>query len=187
MESLSPLGPVVRLQPHESVSPASRIQEAGRLKCRELPLVSISAERDKLVSSEISSLFTPAGISAQAKGVRSSAVRQNGENRPPYSPPMPEKDAATDILLALAGEYTHLVGSPEENGPFALLSLAPTHSAKPDRREGVPYSVFQTLWRSGWIEVELQAGDLNKRLYRISPQGRAQLERLQAQGDGAGI
>jgi hypothetical protein len=101
---------------------------------------------------------------------------------------MPEEDEAIKTLLALSQRYTHLIGTPEGNSPFALLSLGTGEAEKPDRREGVPHGVFEVLWHSGWIEVELQASDLTKRLYRISPQGRAQVERVQsAAGDGAGI
>jgi hypothetical protein len=102
--------------------------------------------------------------------------------------PMPEQDEAIKTLAALSERYTHLIGTPEGNSPFALLNLGAGQAEKPDRREGVPRGVFEMLWHSGWIEVELQASDLSKRLYRISPRGRAQLERLQsAAGDGAGI
>jgi hypothetical protein len=101
---------------------------------------------------------------------------------------MPEQDQAIDTLIALTGRYTHLIGTPEGTSAFALLNLAAGQAEKPDRQEGVPHAVFDILWHSGWIEVELQASDLNKRLYRISPRGRAQVERLQsATGDGAGI
>lgn len=101
---------------------------------------------------------------------------------------MPEQDEAVKTLIALAGRYTHLMGTPDGNGPFALLNLGTGQTEKPDRQEGVPHVIFDTLWHSGWIELELQASDLTKRLYRISPSGRAQLERLQSTaGDGAGI
>ena len=91
-------------------------------------------------------------------------------------------------LIALTERYTHLIGTPDGDSPFALLNLAAAQSEKPDRQEGVPHALFDVLWHSGWLEVELQASDLNKRLYRISPRGRAQVERLQsAAGDGAGI
>lgn len=101
---------------------------------------------------------------------------------------MPEQDQAIKTLIALTGRYTHLVGTPEGNSPFALLNLGAGEAEKPDRKEGVPHAVFDILWHSGWIEVELQASDLNKRLYRISARGRAQVERLpSATGDGAGI
>ena len=101
---------------------------------------------------------------------------------------MPEQDEAIQTLLALANKYTHLVGTPDSNAPFALLNLAAGSAAKPDRQEGVPHDVFDILWRSGWIELELQASDLVKRLYRLSPRGLAQVERLQsAATDGAGI
>jgi len=101
---------------------------------------------------------------------------------------MPQQDEATKTLIALSERYTHLVGTPEGNSPFALLNLGAGQGEKPDRQEGVPYAVFDTLWHSGWIEVELQASDLTKRLYRISPRGRTQVERMQsAAGDGAGI
>lgn len=102
--------------------------------------------------------------------------------------PMPNHNEAIETLLVLSGRYTHLVGSPEGDLPFALINLGAAAAEKPDRQEGVPRSVFDLLWHSGWIEVELQASDLTKKLYRISSRGRAQLERLQsAQGDGAGI
>lgn len=101
---------------------------------------------------------------------------------------MPERDEASNTLIALSGRYTHLIGSPEGNLPFALLNLGAGQAEKPDRQEGVPHSVFDVLWHSGWIEVELQVSDLTKRLYRISPRGRTQVERLlSAAGDGAGI
>ena len=106
----------------------------------------------------------------------------------PISKLMPDQDDALRTLLALAGKYTHLVGTPEGNSPFALLNLGAGQTAKPDRQDGVPHEVFEILWHSGWIEVELQASDLTKRLYRISPRGRAQVEQLQATADdGAGI
>ena len=101
---------------------------------------------------------------------------------------MPESDESIKTLIALTGKYTHLIGAPDGDSSFALLNLAAGQAEKPDRQEGVPRAVFQALWQSGWIEVELQASDLTKRLYRISPRGRAQVERAQsAGGDGAGI
>ncbi len=101
---------------------------------------------------------------------------------------MPDKDEAMETLIELADKYTHLVGIPEGSAPFALLNLGPGHPEKADRRDGIPHVVFDILWHSGWIESELQASDLTKRLYRISERGRAQVERLQTDaGDGAGI
>jgi hypothetical protein len=101
---------------------------------------------------------------------------------------MPEQDEALKTLLALTGRYTHLIGTPDGNAPFALLNLGAGQAEKPDRQEGVAHATFDVLWHSGWIEVELQASDLTKKLYRISPRGRAQVERLQSGGgDGAGI
>lgn len=101
---------------------------------------------------------------------------------------MNEQDEAIKTLIALADRYTHLIGSPEDNAPLALLDLGSGQASKPDRQEGVPRGVFEVLWHSGWIELELQASDLVKRLYRISPQGRAYVERLQSTAsEGAGI
>ena len=101
---------------------------------------------------------------------------------------MSEQNEATKTLLALAYKYTHLVGDPASELPFALLNLAAGQGVKPDRQDGVSQVVFQTLWRSGWIEVELQASDLVKRLYRLSDSGRAEVERLQSiASEGAGI
>lgn len=101
---------------------------------------------------------------------------------------MPNKDEVTETLIQLAGKYTHLVGTPEGNAPFALLNLGPGNVEKANRRDGIAHSVFETLWHSGWIESELQASDLTKKLYRISARGRAQVERQQSGiGDGAGI
>ena len=101
---------------------------------------------------------------------------------------MPDKDEAIKTLIELADRYTHLVGTPEGTASFALLNLGGGRPEKPDRRDGIPHDVFEVLWHSGWIESELQASDLTKKLYRISDRGRAQIERLQMEdGDGAGI
>lgn len=100
---------------------------------------------------------------------------------------MQDEDQALETLAALTGKYTHLMGTLEGNSPFVLLNLAAGEAQKPDRQEGIPRSVFEILWHSGWIELELQATDLNKRLYRISARGRAQMNRFESAGDGAGI
>lgn len=101
---------------------------------------------------------------------------------------MPEKDEAIKTLIELADKYTHLVGTPEGKASFALLNLGPGSPEKPGRRDGIAHGVFEILWHSGWIESELQASDLTKKLYRISDRGRAQVERVQMEaGDGAGI
>jgi hypothetical protein len=106
----------------------------------------------------------------------------------PMSRPMPEQEDAMKTLMSLSDRYTHLIGTPEGNAPFALLNLGAGQAEKPDRQEGVPHPTFDVLWHSGWIELELQANDLTKKLYRISTRGRAQIERVQAGGgDGAGI